>query len=489
MFKFGLKNVIVLLGIVFCIGLLQIGASAETENDEKAENSEKTDKTPESPVSDGGLTIVLRAPTSGRHYLVECPGSENEKRFKEGVLSLSLPKNTPISFGIDQVNTVLYEIEITVKEEKSQAKTSKSPDFSDALDLIGKAIDLFSSPEKILNLAAVEGAEQGAKDIGTALTHLEEKIKAIGELNRKLDKLLYQSETPQFYEAKSVSEAFAGIQKEAEVLTRESLNLSIPGTSQAICDEAMEAIECAHSAFKEVGLDPFIVCLPTDLSNTSNEIVSAVLTTARKLQSIETAKWTEVDTETRFLKDQVKYICVFTPKDENSNLKQITRVVTVKGEPTGWIIKTTQGAVMSGLVDETYVLDPPSPSNSQENRTIKMGSQDILGRSAGVFAHLFHSKYKWIGLTGGLGLDGAENLQIALGPSLLINADEQKLFALTFGGILGRVGTLDGYAEEDKFVGETLPTKTVNRISWFAAITLNFDSLIGMIGDSKSSKN
>ena len=494
MFKFELKNVIVLLGIVFCIGLLPMEASAETENDEKAENNEKTDKTSESPVSDGGLTIVLRAPTSGRHYLVKCPGSENEKRFKEGVLSLSLPKNTPISFRIDQVNTVLYEIEITVKGEKSQAKTSKSPDFPDALDLIGKAIDFFSSPEKISGLTALNGEAQEANGIVKALGHLEEKIKAIVELNRKLDKLLYLSETPQFYKAKnvngvlSVNEAFAGIQKKAEVLTRESLNLSTPGTSQAICDEAMKAIECAHDAFKKVGLDPFIVCLPKDLSETSNEIVSAVLTTARKLQSIETAKWTEADTETRFLKDQVKYICVFTPKDENTSLEQITRVVTVKGEPTGLIIRTTQGTFVSGLVNETYVLDPPLVSDPTEARKIKLGTQDTVRLSAGAFAHVFHSKFKWIGLTAALGVDGAKNPQVALGPSLLMNADEERLFALTFGGIFGRVETLEGYAKGDKFIGETLPTKTVNRISWFGAITLKFDSLIGITGDSKSSE-
>ena len=438
------------------------------------------------------------------------PRERKRKRFKEGVLSLSLPKNTPISFGIDQVNTVLYEIEITVKEEKSQAKTSKSPDFSGALDSIGKVISLFSSPNKILNLrAAAESAAQGTngnvaalteetvaaltealtEEIVEALRHLEKKIKAIVELNRKLDKLLYESETPQFYEAKNVNKAFAGIRKKAEVLTRESLNLSVPGTPEAICDEATKAIERAHAAFKVVGLDPFIVCLPKDLSKTSNEIVGAVLTTARKLQSIETAKWTEADTETRFLKDQVKYICVFTPKDENTNLKQITRVVTVKGYPTGLIIKTTQGTFVSGLVDETYVLDPPLALNPTEARTIKPGTQDPARLSAGAFAHVFHSKFKWLGFTAALGVDGAKNPQIALGPSLLINADEQKLFALTFGRILGRVKILNGYAEGDKFIGETLPTKTVNRFSWFGAITFNFDSLIGKTGDSKSSKN
>ena len=487
MSTFGLKIGILLLGVLFCLVLLQ--TEAITEASESGE----------------GLVIALRAPTSERPQLVKCPGSENEKSLKEGVLSLSLPEDTPISFRVDQVNTVLYTVEIKVTEDKPKAETAKSPDFPKALDWIEKIIGLFSSGSVKVKSdqtlmkdktgadvsAALTDLEKSAK---TALEDLERKIKAIGELNRKLDKLLYKSETPQFYNGgtKEVNGHFAEIQEEAEQLTQDSPEISA-GTPQAICDAAAEAIESVHNAFKQAGLESLLFCLPKDLSETSNEIVIAVLATAGKLRSIQTAKWTHTDTETRFLKDQIKYTCVFTPKEEKGDLKQLTRVVTVKRSPDGLIIRATQGAFIS-KVGETYFLSPPSMDGAKPREIMAEPPKWHFARSGGVLGHVFYSEFDVFGiapaLTVGLGVDREADFQAALGGSILFNADGNRTLALTAGGIVRNGEALrDGYSVEDKFTGDAPPTKKVPQVGWFAAITFNFDSLFSIKGDSKSSKN
>ena len=511
-----LKVFILLLGVFAYLMLLQTEAITDV-------------KPPE------GLVIALRAPTSGASRLVKCPGSENEKVIEKG-FSLSLPEDTPIFFRVDQVNTVLYTIEIKVTEDRPKAVTSKSPDFSNVLGEIKKIIGLFSPmvsaaeataddsrkmaddsrkmaddskatadafKAEVDTLKAKEDAFKAEVDANTsstlknafsALTALEEKIKAIRELNRKLDKLLHQSESPQFYGG-DIEKAFAGIQEQAERLTRKSLKLpeGTPGTPQAICDAAAEAIERVHSAFKKTDAEYLLFCLPKDLSETSNELVAAVLATAGKLQRIEMAKWTQTDTETRFLKDEIKYTCIFTPREENPNIEQITRVVTVKGYPTGWIIKFTEGAFLT-KADKPYFLSPPSMNGTKSREIMAEDDKLRVTPSAGALVHVLHSNLCFVGiapaLTTGLAVDGAKDFQVVLGGSILFNAFGDRTVALTGGGIVRKATVLRaGYSEESEFKGETPPTEKVPRVGWFAAITLNFDSFINRKGDSKSSKN
>ena len=75
----------------------------------------KTEKTSKIPVPDKGVAIVLRAPMSKNPHVVKV--SENQKEDTLSGFTVSLPKNTPIFFRVDQVNTVLYTVKITVKEE------------------------------------------------------------------------------------------------------------------------------------------------------------------------------------------------------------------------------------------------------------------------------------------------------------------------------------------------------------------------------------
>ena len=71
-------------------------------------------------------------------------------------------------------------------------------------------------------------------------------------------------------------------------------------------------------------------------------------------------------------------------------------------------------------------------------------------------------------------------MQVALGFSFFFNTQDEQSFALTFGGIAGKVKDLDGYKDGDFFKGTgPLPTKLVTKVNWFGAITFNFTSLLG----------
>jgi len=444
MSRFGLKNVIVLLGIVVCVGLLQRGASAE------------------------GIAIALRAPTSKYHRLVKFPHTGVEELIGKG-LELSLPKNTSISFSVDQVNTVLYEVEVRVTEEKpKQGNSLKSFDFSKIIDQIGGAKAFIEMVLSLTDVSALRDAGEHSStsetpSIADALVELEQKIQKVSDLNKELDALLYRTEDPEFYACgvTKVNDKFNEIRTDAKTATEKNFP---PGTSQAIYESAKAAIQKVRDAAKDPKIEAALG-LPKDLSDTSNDIATAFRTVAGKLRAIETATWSKFNTETQILKNQIKFTCVFTPKEGNPKLQPITRVVTITRVPTGWILMGTQGAFMSGLVDET----PGSSSGSNTSETDESGKEDTVRLSTGGLIHAFHSKFKYGGLTVGLGVDGAKNLQVALGLSFLIHADEEKLFALTFGGIAGAVKTYNGSAEEDQS----------NRISWFGAITLNFNSLFG----------
>jgi hypothetical protein len=341
----------------------------------------------------------------------------------------------------------------------------KSFDFSKIIGQIGGAEAII---KKVLSLTGAEkhGLTSKSPSLTDFLVELEQKIQKVSDLNKELNALLYRTEDSEFYACgvTKVNDKFNGIRTDAKTATQKDFP---PGTSQAIYEAAKAAIQKVRDAAKDLKIEAALG-LPKDLSDTSNDIATAFRTVAEKLRAIETATWSKFDTGPRILKNQIKFTCVFTPKEENPKLQPITRVSTITGVPTGWILTGTQGAFVSGLVDQT----PGSSSGSNTPETDESGKGDTVRLSTGGLIHAFHSKFKYGGLTAGLGVDGAKNLQVALGLSFLINADEEKLFALTLGGIAGTVKTYNGSAEEDQS----------NRISWFGAITFNFNSLFGEKG-------
>lgn len=106
MSKLELK-IIVLLGIIFTMGLPQMAEATEP----------KPDKIP---VPDNGFTIVLRSPMGGHPQLVKVyriDGNNTEEVIPG--LTVWLPRDTPVFFMIDDVQTDIYSVKITVKDKKS----------------------------------------------------------------------------------------------------------------------------------------------------------------------------------------------------------------------------------------------------------------------------------------------------------------------------------------------------------------------------------
>lgn len=489
-----------LLGAIFCLSLLHGGAAAEI------------------PMPDKGVTLVLRAPTSGRPRLVKISRIEGERKAE--VLSgftISLPKRTPVFFKIDQVNTVLYALEISVEEEKSTEQTvpeiilkflsELSLKFSEESDAVALIEEARSS------LAALTPPEATEK----ALADLESKAQAAGKLNKELENILYRSEKSRFYDNDAAA-GFERIKTDAEKAAKAMFGIST-GTAQSICQDAAMALAAVHTAYDRIGAKP-PVYVPKDLSDASNKIAALFLNATENLRAIERATWDKEDTQNRILATKVTYTCAITPKVEGPKQLPASELkVTVKGVADGWIIKFTQGPFLSRLRDKPYRLedvamncatsseansgmsapafmamtaetDANAPvdanatmvnANTEITRKIVAGGvEDDVTTSLGALVHVSHSKCKWLGLSGGLGTDVANNMQVALGFSFFFNTQDEQSFALTLGGIAGKVKDLDGYEEGGFFKGAgPLPTKLVTRVNWFGAITFNFTSLLG----------
>lgn len=463
--KKDIRAIICMLGILLSVTLIQTEAIGK-----------KPMYQPEWKHPDPTVTIVLRAPMSESPHLIISSEAEDEKHIKG--LAVSLPKYTPVFFKVDQVNTVLYTI--TIKKEKSEAVAKAKPAKTFSVD----------AAYKLIEQARRCCRKKSAK---AAFNALAGKVKAVNGLNKELDKLLKETESPQFYTAGAakVAAAFVKIATDAKKLTKNNLKL-LNGTAQEICDDAEAALQKVHRVCKGKKKE-ILPHIPEDLSDPSNAIVAVFTTTAEKLRAIETSTWSKTDTETRILKDEMKYICVFTPKEKNTKLKSITHEVRVT--PTTGLsgIRFTAGPFMTDLRDDHYI--------SIKDK-IALGGQDRFAMPLGGLAHAIifgqdFSRLSWaFALSTGfaLGTGAADgtflvNGQAALGGSLLFSepGGEGNTFAVTVGGIAKPVKRLNGYWVGDPFPkGPDQPTRSVYRGGWFIALTANFDFVPRIFGLKKT---
>ena len=147
-------------------------------------------------------------------------------------------------------------------------------------------------------------------------------------------------------------------------------------------------------------------------------------------------------------------------------------------------IRIAEGFFIRTLHDEFYGVH-----EVENEEKIKLHSvKDDFTVSSGALLHVFlpKSKINFLALTAGFGLNGpdlSKNLQMALGGSFLFHTTQEEMFALTFGGILGKVRRLDGYSVGDKFTAEgEPPTKLVYKHGWFGGLTytIKFSELPGL---------
>ena len=470
MFKLELRTV-VLLGIIFCIsiGLLHKIAAAEVKSD-------KTGKTSKIPVPDKGIAIVLRAPMSKNPHVVKV--SKNQEDTISG-FTVSLPKNTPIFFRVDQVNTVLYTVKITVEEG---GKTENKPS--------GESSTVHNIIEKINeNLRCWRAKESDAsKVVLKAMEGLKAKVLTVKALNSKLDEHLHGSEISEFYDG-NIAENFEKIKTDAIKAAKRKFDLK-RGTSAEICNDIEAAIAAVHEAYAPIKDNP-PSWIPKDLSDISNpervKFVDALLQITKKFQEIQGATWAENDSQDRLLDEKIKYVCVITPKPEYSKkLASEMFVVTVSSTTNLSGIHTTVGAFISNLHDNSY---------TNIGCKIALGGEHHLSRSFGGLAHLplwsrNSGNFRWAAAVSG-GIAGIasiseqsvkldfKNVQPMFGVSaILAGKTSDSLFVVTVGGIAKSVQRLNGYSEGNTYPADpkNLTTK-VDELGWFFSVTFSYDIL------------
>ena len=401
--------------------------------------------------------------------------------------SVSLPKNAPISFRVDQVNTVLYTVKITVEKEKSKAVTEDKDLIKAIAEFIKNLLEK-KIPLKLSDNGSAADAEKALKN----------EVQKVCQLNSKLDELLYASESPEFYNGNTVKN-FEAIKNNAAKAAKDLLGLSNDTSqkidiSQVIRDGAEEAIKAVHNAHQKAGTEaPSWV--PKDLSDTSKEarnIVGAFVKTIEKLQAIETAMWHKDDIGYRVLEGKIKYTCVITPKPEYSQLKEKKLkkkeiVVTVSSTVGLSGLKTTSGFFITHLTNDSYI---------NKNDKIARGSQEDFSQSFGFLVHVPLGSWHCRSYRGAVAASGGgagivslneqsvsldfKKVQPAIGVSLLLvsNTSDSSL-VLTLGAIVKPVKRLNGYCVGDSYPEGEL-TATVNKLGGLFAITFAYDFIEGL---------
>lgn len=491
MFKRELKT-LVLLGIIFSvsIGSLHKIAAAEVKPD-------KAGKASKIQVPDKGVTIVLRAPMSKNPHVVKV--SKNQEEDTISGFTVSLSKNTPIFFRVDQVNTVLYTVKITVEE--GGGTVNKPSGESSTVEKGGKKEDKPSGEsstvhgivEKINEHLRHWGAKKSdaSEVVVKAMEGLKAKVFTLKELDSKLDEHLHRSEIFKFYEddADKVAENFEKIKTAAIKAAKEKFDLE-RGTAAEICTDIEAHLTAVHEAYAPIKANP-PSWMPKDLSDTSNpervKFVDALLRIPKKFQEIRGATWAENDSQDRLLGEKIKYVCVITPKPEYSKKLASERfVVTVISTTNLSGIYTTVGAFISNLHDESYI--------KMKNK-IALGGKHSVSRSFGGLAHLPLLSGNNETFRGAVAVSGGiagiasiseqsvkldfKNAQPMLGVSaILAGKTSDSLFVVTVGGIAKSVQRLNGYKVGKPYPKDpkTLMTN-VDKFGWFFSVTFSYDIL------------
>ena len=515
--------VVILLGILLCTGFLKTAASAEVKPDtiEIAENH----------VPDEGVMIVLRAPTRENYCLVKVY-RERDGTLKEEVINgrtLSLLRNTPVFFRVDQVNTILYDIQITVEQENSppppqdsaksknndsssqsqpksknndspsqsqpKSKNNDSPSQSPTPPESGTSvIRILDALLAIFNVVMlVEDKSDEIQKAKNALTTLGCKLQAAKALNSELDEILYASEMPQFCGFKSIqTRAATAANETAAKLYREG-------------KAALAAVHQVYSDAKNDGSSPVLKRFPilTELGDPSKgkakEVLDVFVQPAKKLRMIKTAKWRKDDTQEHVLKDNITYTCVIKPavkppvvklSEKYPELRRIEFVVTVNRMPDLSGRKLTFGSFLTGLHNdngnsgerrftESLAVLTHIPLYSYNAATLK----SLKFRRHSLDSLKFLKFRGAVAISGGLGggsITGSDGkftlgqLPTLLGGSLLFAAPKsESLLALTVGGTLRPVK------------GDV--TQPERALGWFFAITVSYD-VWGALSDKLNPK-
>ena len=462
-----LFKIVPLVAISFLFCLLPSVGTTEVETIESKET-----KLEIPPVSNKGVTIVLRAPTSQNLQLLKYTADKDGKVKQPVVLDqrkLLLPRNTPVFFRVDQVNTLLYNVEISVEEK--ELKEEKAFSIPNLVGIVGNFNKIIKEIQTAISIKSRD--DTGLK---TALRKINNQLQAMKELNEKIESILMQSENPQFSD-------YHIIKSQVSEATKSKFGLT-NGTSEELSAYIAAVIAEVQKIYAD-NKDR----LPDDFKKKTEEITKALNETLKLLRTIETATWRKDDKQERILKDEIVYTCALTPAIKLSGgfpeLKSDKIVFRVSRQEEKIIgPKVTIGSFYTPLHDETYF---------KHGDGIVEGVQDPYSLSSGLLVHLpiFSDRISKVrgglAFSGGLGLsgitqsDGSSKLgeiPVTLGFSLLLaGTRSDSMLSLTYGIISKPVELLNGNLDMGIYPMEGKLTRPVHQKSHFFALTVSYDIL------------
>ncbi len=475
-------RIITLVVIFFLFGLFPSVSFAE---DETKQTSAEIP-----PVSNEGVTIVLRAPMSKNcqvlKFAVGEDGKVNEGEDIKG-LRVYLPTNTSVFFRVDQVNTVLYNVEISVEKQVSTVdETSGQSDSVGIISLINRLI------KEALAMILNPGVADSEKKVA-ALGRIEVMKQKMKELNEEFETILYQSEMPQFsnYEI---------IKTQAKKATKNKFSKKDDpfclekGTSKELSKKIIEAVTEVHKELTGSKKTRSERSAESDENSKKEEFTEVYEKTLKRLRMIETATWRKDDKQVCILENEITYKCVISPALKLSGsypeLKTENMEIRISGERKLSGPYFTTGPFWTGLSDEHYI-KKAEIINDKNTHIIAKGIQDRYSVFGGVLAHFpFTSKNTnnirtaaafsvGLGLSNVLQSDGSSKLReipVTLGVSgLFAGKKDDSLFAITMGVISKPLERLDGYVSRDEYPSVDKITRPVRRNGFFISITVSSD--------------
>lgn len=429
---------------------------------------------------DGATTLVLKRASMASPFL--------KKDGTKVGLSTRVPEGDLVSFQVDDVNPVLYDLEI--KGERQFLF-----DISGFITAMGKVQPQGETEGGNTSSAvsARSGPEGPIKNFNEAVKKFTSANKTFTEgadVAKKLGDTMFNAE---FDPPATEEESFEAKVQEASrnVVVASIKSTDILGTKQtqfgamqkALGDvrstaQLARAFVISSTTFTEEDKVPILAGIDAMVKEAENAfdaakpLLETVYTPADQAFRLVNSSWSRSHQSLELRENEkIVYTVKVTPKAKTllSNATSTSRTLetrthTVSANAHGGLgLSVSTGFLLSGLTKRAYGV---------KNGKIRETVRDDFSPTYGILLHAFKNDNRRITPAGSFGfnLEGG-NLNFFAGPSLLFGRD--KRIALTAGVAAGKITKLDGVREGQDFEG-TVPTKDVYRPTWFVGISFNF---------------
>ena len=435
---------------------------------------------PASAATESGTTIIMEYPSRNeplrKIYRITKPGERLGSRIQT--------KPGAVTLVIKNVNTILYDVEITGKKTKrftldaflDLTKPAKAPNKAPAA--VHKAV---SFPE------AVEEFFIRSQAFTTLAPIAHQRLSQV-VLDSEKQNYPVTSVTPPYQDPSDYSERVG--QRELITDLFDSSDLSdIKGAGEkrfADVDEAYKHVLDQYAKLtpgEQSGSNKILLEVCTKelerLSREKDSVIARYAGVAKLWGLMRDGEFTIEDDETIDLNsgEILTYSVKLTPRTSSAlsskpELAPITREFKLNARG-GWEFDAAPGFFFSwgNLRDRTY----GKRTIAGATRVSRIGTQDSFKASAGAMVHIHRQlagDVDW-GPSFGLSVKDGETVQYMGGLSLLLGRNQR--IVVTAGVAGGRARRLDGVREGQIFTGEKIPTRDALQIGPFLGITYNFD--------------